>query len=121
MASDLVNSLSPSYFSSMMNKTIETGDKPLLNLAVGIPDGKTPKVITDRVKSAIDQEENQKYGPFRGKLELKDSIKRFYKRTYDVDLQEENIAILFGTKNGLVNFPLSHYNPGVGIDRKSVV
>ena len=115
MASDLVNSLSPSYFSSMMNKTIETGDKPLLNLAVGIPDGKTPKVITDRVKSAIDQEENQKYGPFRGKTELKDSIKRFYKRTYGVDLQEENVAILFGTKNGLVNFPLAHYNPGVGI------
>lgn len=115
MASELLNSLSPSYFSSMMNAELEVGDKPLLNLAVGIPDGKTPKVITDAVKTAIDKEENQKYGAFRGKPELKDSIKRFYKRTYDVDLKDENIAILFGTKNTLVNFPLAHVNPGAGI------
>lgn len=115
MASELLNSLSPSYFSSMMNAELEVGDKPLLNLAVGIPDGKTPKVITDAVKTAIDKEENQKYGAFRGKPELKDSIKRFYKRTYDVDLKDENIAILFGTKNALVNFPLAHVNPGAGI------
>ena len=85
MASDLLDSLSPSYFSSMMNKKLETGEKPLLNLAVGIPDGLTPKVITDAVKVAIDKEENQKYGAFRGKEELKTSIKNFYKRTYDVN------------------------------------
>ena len=115
MASELLNSLSPSYFSSMMNQKLEVGDKPLLNLAVGIPDGRTPKVITDAVKTAIDKEENQKYGAFRGKPELKDSIKRFYKRTYDVELEDENIAILFGTKNALVNFPLAHVNPGAGI------
>lgn len=115
MSSDLINSLSPSYFSSMMNAKLEVGDKPLLNLAVGIPDGRTPKVITDAVKTAIDKEENQKYGSFRGKPELKDSIKRFYKRTYDVNLKDENIAILFGTKNALVNFPLAHVNPGAGI------
>lgn len=115
MASDLLNSLSPSYFSSMMNKKLETGDKPLLNLAVGIPDGRTPTVITDAVKQAIDKEENQKYGAFRGKQELKDSIKSFYKRTYQVDLEDDNIAILFGTKNGLVNFPLAHLNEGAGI------
>lgn len=115
MASERLNSLSPSYFSSMMNAELEVGDKPLLNLAVGIPDGRTPKVITDAVKTAIDKEENQKYGAFRGKPELKDSIKRFYKRTYDVDLKDENIAILFGTKNALVNFPQAHVNPGAGI------
>lgn len=115
MSSELLKSLSPSYFSSMMNQKLEVGDKPLLNLAVGIPDGKTPKVITDAVKTAIDKEENQKYGAFRGKPELKDSIKRFYKRTYNVDLEDDNIAILFGTKNALVHFPLAHVNPGSGI------
>lgn len=115
MASELLKSLSPSYFSSMMNAELEVGDKPLLNLAVGIPDGRTPEVITDAVKEAVDKVENQKYGAFRGKPELKDSIKRFYKRTYDVDLEDENIAILFGTKNALVNFPLAHINPGAGV------
>lgn len=115
MSSELLRSLSPSYFSSMMNQKLEVGDKPLLNLAVGIPDGKTPKVITDAMKIAIDKEENQKYGAFRGKPELKDSIKRFYKRTYNVDLEDDNIAILFGTKNALVNFPLAHVNLGSGI------
>lgn len=115
MSSKLLNALSPSYFSSMMNETLETGSKPLLNFAVGIPDGKTPKVITDAVKTAIDKEENQKYGAFRGKPELKESIRKFYKRTYGVTLEDDNIAILFGTKNALVNFPLSHIDPGAGI------
>lgn len=115
MSSKLLNALSPSYFSSMMNETLETGSKPLLNFAVGIPDGKTPKVITDAVKTAIDKEENQKYGAFRGKPELKESIRKFYKRTYGVTLEDDNIAILFGTKNALVNFPLAHVDPGAGI------
>lgn len=115
MSSKLLNALSPSYFSSMMNEKLETGSKPLLNFAVGIPDGKTPKVITDAVKTAIDKEENQKYGAFRGKPELKESIRKFYKRTYGVTLEDDNIAILFGTKNALVNFPLSHIDPGAGI------
>ena len=115
MSSKLLNALSPSYFSSMMNEKLETGSKPLLNFAVGIPDGKTPKVITDAVKTAIDKEENQKYGAFRGKPELKESIKNFYKRTYGVTLEDDNIAILFGTKNALVNFPLAHVDPGAGI------
>ena len=115
MSSKLLKALSPSYFSSMMNETLETGSKPLLNFAVGIPDGKTPKVITDAVKTAIDKEENQKYGAFRGKPELKESIKNFYKRTYGVTLEDDNIEILFGTKNALVNFPLAHVDPGAGI------
>ena len=115
MSSKLLKALSPSYFSSMMNETLETGSKPLLNFAVGIPDGKTPKVITDAVKTAIDKEENQKYGAFRGKPELKESIRKFYKRTYGVTLEDDNIAILFGTKNALVNFPLAHVDPGAGI------
>ena len=115
MSSKLLKALSPSYFSSMMNEKLETGSKPLLNFAVGIPDGKTPKVITDAVKTAIDKEENQKYGAFRGKPELKESIRKFYKRTYGVTLEDDNIAILFGTKNALVNFPLAHVDPGAGI------
>ncbi|HJG32778.1 MAG TPA: aminotransferase class I/II-fold pyridoxal phosphate-dependent enzyme [Jeotgalicoccus aerolatus] len=115
MSSKLLNALSPSYFSSMMNEKLGTGSKPLLNFAVGIPDGKTPKVITDAVKTAIDKEENQKYGAFRGKPELKESIRKFYKRTYGVTLEDDNIAILFGTKNALVNFPLAHVDPGAGI------
>lgn len=115
MSSKLLKALSPSYFSGMMNETLETGSKPLLNFAVGIPDGKTPKVITDAVKTAIDKEENQKYGAFRGKPELKESIRKFYKRTYGVTLEDDNIAILFGTKNALVNFPLAHVDPGAGI------
>ena len=115
MSSKLLKALSPSYFSRMMDETLETGSKPLLNFAVGIPDGKTPKVITDAVKTAIDKEENQKYGAFRGKPELKESIRKFYKRTYGVTLEDDNIAILFGTKNALVNFPLAHVDPGAGI------
>src|SRR5699024_4293663 len=45
----------------------------------------------------------------------KDAIIRFYKNRYDVELGEENIALLYGTKNGLVQFPMTFIEPGEGV------
>lgn len=110
--SKLLSEIPDSYFGKTMGRKVEHGPLPLINMAVGIPDGETPKVIVDEFINTIQKTENQKYGAFHGKDAFKQAIVDFYKRHYDVTLdKEEEVCILFGTKNGLVELPLCVVEP----------
>lgn len=105
-----------SYFGKTMGQEVKHGPLPLINMAVGVPDGETPPGILDTFAEALYQPENQKYGAFHGKSTFKQAIVQFYKRHYDVDLDpEEEVCILYGTKNGLVGLPTSIVNPGENV------
>ena len=105
-----------SYFGKTMGQEVKHGPLPLINMAVGVPDGETPPGILDTFAEALYQPENQKYGAFHGKATFKQAIVQFYKRHYDVDLDpEEEVCILYGTKNGLVGLPTSIVNPGENV------
>ena len=85
-------------------------------MAVGIPDGETPEGILDCFSKAIHIPENQKYGAFHGKVTFKQAIVDFYQRQYQVALdKEDEVCILYGTKNGLVNLPQCIVNPGESV------
>ena len=110
--SKLLSEIPDSYFGKTMGRKVVHGPLPLINMAVGIPDGETPKVIVDEFINAIQKTENQKYGAFHGQDAFKQAIVDFYKRHYDVTLdKEEEVCILFGTKNGLVELPLCVVEP----------
>ncbi|UIK48813.1 aminotransferase class I/II-fold pyridoxal phosphate-dependent enzyme [Staphylococcus pettenkoferi] len=105
-----------SYFGKTMGQEVKHGPLPLINMAVGVPDGETPPGILDTFAEALYQPENQKYGAFHGKATFKQAIVQFYKRHYDVDLDpEEEVCILYGTKNGLVGLATSIVNPGENV------
>lgn len=105
-----------SYFGKTMGQEVKHGPLPLINMAVGVPDGETPRGILDTFAEALYQPDNQKYGAFHGKATFKQAIVQFYKRHYDVDLDpEEEVCILYGTKNGLVGLPTSIVNPGENV------
>lgn len=110
--SRLLSQIPDSYFGKTMGRKVEHGPLPLVNMAVGIPDGETPKVIVDEFINAIQKPENQKYGAFHGKPTFKQAIVDFYKRHYDVELDsEDEVCILYGTKNGLVSLPTCIVEP----------
>jgi aspartate/methionine/tyrosine aminotransferase len=114
---ELLKSVPESYFASVstLNENLEIGEKPLINMAVGIPDGRAPETVTETIKSAADDPVNHKYPGFRGRPSFKKAIIDFYKRHYDVVLKDENIAILYGTKSMLVQFPMIFIEPGEGV------
>lgn len=114
---ELLKSVPESYFASVstLNENLEIGDKPLINLAVGIPDGAAPKSVTDAVKSSVEDPKQHKYPGFRGYPSFKKAIMDFYSRHYGVTLKDENIAILYGTKSALVQFPMIFIEPGEGV------
>lgn len=116
MRSKLLDSIPESYFGKTMGRKLDIGSKPLINTAVGIPDQKVPAEVLETIQSAVQEPANNKYGVFRGKEALKEAIQKFYLDTYGVELdKDEEICILYGTKNGLVNLPLCVIEPGEGV------
>ncbi|HGO2834470.1 TPA: D-lactate dehydrogenase [Staphylococcus aureus] len=113
MISNKLANIPDSYFGKTMGRKIEHGPLPLINMAVGIPDGPTPQGIIDHFQQALTIPENQKYGAFHGKEAFKQAIVDFYQRQYNVTLdKEDEVCILYGTKNGLVAVPTCVINPG---------
>ncbi|WP_144474669.1 pyridoxal phosphate-dependent aminotransferase [Cytobacillus oceanisediminis] len=116
--SELLKSLPRQFFASLVQKVGTYTEKgaDVINLGQGNPDQPTPEHIVDTLKTAAENPLNHKYSPFRGFRYLKEAAAEFYKREYGVDLDpEEEIAILFGGKAGLVEIPQCLLNPGDSI------
>ncbi|EMG27412.1 transaminase [Listeria fleischmannii 1991] len=109
-----LENLPEQFFSKLVqnvNRKVAEGHD-VINLGQGNPDQPTPQNIVDALKNAADDAQNHKYSLFRGKAELKEAAAHFYKKEYGVDLDpEKEIAILFGTKTGLVELPMCLLNP----------
>lgn len=115
VSSKLLSSIPESYFGKTMGRKLEVGDKPLINTAVGIPDQQVDRKVLNALQDAIVNPDNHRYGVFRGKEALKKEIQKFYKDVYDVSLEDDEICILYGTKNGLVHIPACVIEPGEGV------
>ncbi|MEH7445049.1 pyridoxal phosphate-dependent aminotransferase [Bacillus sp. JJ1122] len=113
--SDLLKSLPKQFFASLVQKVgryTELG-ADVINLGQGNPDQPTPGHIVEKLKEAAENPLNHKYSPFRGMRSFKEAAAEFYQREYGVHLDpEEEIAILFGGKAGLVEIPQCLLNPG---------
>ncbi|WP_336636563.1 pyridoxal phosphate-dependent aminotransferase [Lysinibacillus fusiformis] len=95
-----------------VNNALEEG-RDVINLGQGNPDQPTPTHIIQALQEAAENPQNHKYSPFRGIAELRQAAADFYKREYDVEIDPHTeVAILGGTKIGLVELPLAVLNPG---------
>lgn len=87
--------------------------RDVINLGQGNPDQPTPQHIIQALQKAAEDPLSHKYSPFRGIQELKQAAADFYKREYNVDIDPNTeVAILGGTKVGLVELPMAILNPG---------
>jgi len=95
-----------------VNNALEEG-RDVINLGQGNPDQPTPTHIIQALQEAAENPQNHKYSPFRGIAELRQAAADFYKKEYDVEVNPDTeVAILGGTKIGLVELPLAVLNPG---------
>ncbi|WP_336046069.1 pyridoxal phosphate-dependent aminotransferase [Solibacillus ferritrahens] len=107
--------LPPQFFAALLNKVnaaVAEG-RDVINLGQGNPDQPTPAHIVEALQMAATDPQTHKYSPFRGIAELKQAAADFYKREYNVEIDPHTeVAILGGTKIGLVELPLALLNPG---------
>ncbi|MCM3669360.1 pyridoxal phosphate-dependent aminotransferase [Mesobacillus maritimus] len=113
--SNRLKNLPVQFFANLVNKVTNAVNegRDVINLGQGNPDQPTPSHIVKALQTAAEDPQNHKYSSFRGLAELKEAAALFYKRQYGVEVDPENeIAILFGAKSGLVELPICLLNDG---------
>ena len=113
--SNRLKNLPPHFFSTLV-RNVEAAlseGRDVINLGRGNPDQPTPPHIVKALQEAVEDPATHGYAPFGGTIELKQTVANFYKRQYGVDIDAETeVAILYGTKTGLVELPLAIMNEG---------
>lgn len=85
----------------------------LIDLGIGNPDGPTPNEVVEAALESIQNPISHGYPSFRGKQEFRESISKWMKSRYNVDICPEfGIQTLNGAKEGLANIALAFTNPG---------
>jgi L-glutamine---4-(methylsulfanyl)-2-oxobutanoate aminotransferase len=111
----LLDSLPKQFFASLVKKVSRyvAEGYDVINLGQGNPDQPTPEHIVKKLQEAAANPINHKYSPFQGHKYLKQAAVNFYAREYGVELDpDQEVAILFGGKAGLVEIPQCLLNPG---------
>ncbi len=87
--------------------------RDIIDLGIGDPDQPTPKYIIEALYKAAQDPSNHRYALDQGMPALRQSIERWYKRRFNVNL-DPNLEILplIGSKEGIAHFPLAFLNQG---------
>lgn len=113
--SNLLKTLPKQFFASLVsrvNAKIAAG-ADVINLGQGNPDLPTPDYIVQAMQQATAVAADHQYSAFRGEMRFKTAIAQFYFDTYGVVLDPATeVAVLAGSKIGLVELPLALMNPG---------
>ncbi|MGM8365995.1 pyridoxal phosphate-dependent aminotransferase [Virgibacillus sp. W0181] len=113
--SETLDRLPEQFFVNLTNKVQELEDQghDVINLGRGNPDTPTPDHIIKALEEAAQDPTNHKYAPFRGFPYLKEAVAKFYKSEYDVEIDpEKEVAVLFGSRAGLIELSQCLLNPG---------
>jgi LL-diaminopimelate aminotransferase len=85
----------------------------VINLGVGDPDLPTPKHIIGALQRTAEDPANHQYPSYSGMNDFKDSVARWYKKRFNVDLDaQREVLTLIGSKEGIAHLPLACINPG---------
>ena len=96
--------------------SVKAAGHDVITLGQGTPDQTTPVHILDALKQAIDDTSNLQYPPFRGHDFLKQAVANFYESEFGVSVDPATeVAILLGSKAGIVALPQTIVNPGEGV------
>jgi len=87
--------------------------RDMIDLGIGDPDIPTPNFIIDALNKAARDPKNHRYPLDQGLPEFRQTIAKWFKARYGVNLDPENeIYPLIGSKEGIAHMPLAFINPG---------
>lgn len=115
LISNRVKNMPPHFFSTLVKKVeaAKEAGMDIINLGRGNPDQPTPPHIISALQQAAERADTHGYSPFKGIPQFRQAVADFYKREYDVGLDPETeVAIIGGSKIGLVELPLAMMNEG---------
>lgn len=87
---------------NIKNEMMKQG-RECVELGIGDPDLPVHENIKNALIKSLDHKEFNKYPPYEGIKELRNEIIKYYKSVYDVSLDDEEVLVLIGSKEGISN------------------
>ena len=109
-----VKSLPPYLFAEIERLIIEKKAQgiDLISLSIGDPDLSPPKLVIDALKEEVANLNNHNYSFSQGEPDFRQAISEWYKKRFHVDLSQDQVVALLGSKEGLVNIGRAFVNLG---------
>ena len=114
-AADRMGEVKEYYFSRKLkeiNALRKTG-VDVINLGIGNPDLPPHPSVISALQTQCEMTNSHGYQSYKGSLELRTAISRWYKRKYLVNMDAEHeILPLAGSKEGIMHIHMALINPG---------
>ncbi len=99
-----------------MKQEVKKKGMDIIDLGIGDPDLPTPDFIIKKLQETAADPANHRYPSYAGLLQFRESVARWYKKRFNVDLDpEEEVISLIGSKEGIAHIPLAFVNNGEGV------
>ena len=113
---DRLQSITDYYFAKKLKFITDhehkTG-KNIINLGIGNPDLAPSEDFISALKLSVSSSSNHGYQNYRGTVELRDAMARWYQKIFNVSLSaDKEILPLTGSKEGILHITMAFVNAG---------
>ncbi len=84
----------------------------LISLSIGDPDLPPPQFIIETFKQEATNPKNHNYSFSQGEPDFREAVASWYKERFNVDLTQDQVVALLGSKEGLATIARAFINPG---------
>jgi LL-diaminopimelate aminotransferase len=111
---DRVKRLPPYLFAEIekMIKEKKAQGVDLISLSIGDPDLPPPPFIIDELKKEVADLKNHNYSFSQGEPDFRQAVAHWYKNRFHVDLKQDQVVALLGSKEGIANIARAFVNSG---------
>ena len=105
----------PPYLFAEIEKTMKEKKAQgvdLISLSIGDPDLPPPPVVVAALKEEAINLKNHNYSLSQGEPEFRQAVAEWFKKRFHVDLAQDEIVALLGSKEGLANIARAFVNAG---------
>jgi LL-diaminopimelate aminotransferase len=111
---DRVKRLPPYLFAEIekLIKEKKAQGVDLITLSIGDPDLPPPPFIIASLKEEVADLKNHNYSFSQGEPDFRQAVADWYKKRFHVDLDQEEVIALLGSKEGIANIARAFVDPG---------
>jgi LL-diaminopimelate aminotransferase len=84
----------------------------LISLSIGDPDLPPPQFIIETLRQESGNPKNHNYSFSQGEPDFRVAVVGWYKKRFNVDLAQDQVVALLGSKEGIANVARAFINPG---------
>ncbi|MBF6627370.1 MAG: aminotransferase class I/II-fold pyridoxal phosphate-dependent enzyme [Proteiniphilum sp.] len=112
-----IKSITEYYFSVKLAEVARMNGEGLnvISLAVGAPDRMPSQETIDTLCETVQGPDVHAYQPYTGIPELRKAYGDWYRRIYNVELTQEEVLPLIGSKEGILHISMTFLNVGDGV------